>query len=211
MTYFLVPIVEGHAEDRCIERLLHRIWLELLNAPARLQVLRPSRGNRDALINPQHSHLSDKVGEAYLKLTYKLNRESGSHGLLLLLLDAEKDCPAELAPKLLERARTIRSDVRISCVLAKRMLENWIVAGASTLAGVNELPDPLPTRDQFEERSGKAWLDHQIRVRNPRRKYSETVDAKEFVAAMNLAECRTNAPSFDKLCRELEGWLQSNR
>jgi hypothetical protein len=36
------------------------------------------------------------------------------------------------------------------------MLENWIVAGASTLAGVSELPDPLPARDQFEDRSGAA-------------------------------------------------------
>jgi hypothetical protein len=87
------------------------------------------------------------------------------------------------------------------------MLENWIVAGASTLAGVNGLPDPLPARDQFEERSGAAWLEAQLRSRNQARKYKKTADADVFVRAMNLQECRGNAPSFDKLCRELEARL----
>jgi hypothetical protein len=65
------------------------------------------------------------------------------------------------------------------------MLENWIVAGAATLAGVNDLPDVLPARDQFEERSGVAWLEHQLRSRHPTRKYKKTVDAAEFVRRMD--------------------------
>ena len=30
MTLYIVPIVEGHTEQGCIERLLHRVWVELL-------------------------------------------------------------------------------------------------------------------------------------------------------------------------------------
>ena len=152
MTFYIVPIVEGQTEVGCIERLLWRIWTELLAAPIRLQVLPASRGKRDALINRERHDLSEKIDEAYAKLVRYLRHDPSSRGLLLLLLDAEGDCPAELAPILLEAARTARSDATIACVLANRMLENWIKGGASTLAGVNGLPDQLPARDNFEER-----------------------------------------------------------
>lgn len=128
---------------------------------------------------------------------------------MLILLDAEDGCPATLAPRLLDTARKpLPVDVAVSCVLAKRMLENWIVAGASTLGGVSGLPNPLPPRDRFEDRSGAAWLDEQIRSQNRARKYRKKEDSPAFVRAMALPECRANAPSFDKLCRELENRLQ---
>jgi hypothetical protein len=204
MTLYIAPIVEGQTEVGCIERLLQRIWTELLTALIRLQVLPPSRGKRDAQVNPDGPDLAEKIGEAHAKLAQRLRRDPSGRGLLLLLLDAEGDCPANLGPQLLEAARRIRGDVDISCVLAKRMLENWIVAGASTLAGVNELPDPLPARDQFEKRSGVAWLGAQLRSRNKSRKYKKTADAEAIVHAMDLKECQANAPSFEKLCRELQ-------
>jgi hypothetical protein len=211
MTFYIVLIVEGQSEAGCMERLLQRIWIELLAAPHRLQVLPASRGKRDALVDPAKSDLTKKVEEAHAKLARRLRGDLTSRGVLLMLLDAEGDCPAELAPRLLAAARTVRSDADIACVLAKRMLENWIVAGASTLAGVNGLPDPLPARDQFEERSGVAWLETQLRSHNKARKYKKTADAKAFVSAMALQECRDNSPSFDKLCRELETRLSQAR
>jgi hypothetical protein len=212
VTFYLVPIVEGQTEVGCVERLLQRVWTELLAPPDRLQVLLASRGKRDALINPDHPDFAVKIEEAYAKLARRLRHDSSSQsrGMLLLLLDAEKDCPAELGPRLLEAATRIRSDASIACVLAKEMLENWIVAGASTLAGVNDLPNPLPVRDKFEDRSGAAWLDDQLRrnSKSKSRKYKKTVDAGPFVRAMALQECRDNAPSFDKPCRELEARQQ---
>ena len=35
------------------------------------------------------------------------------------------------------------------------------------------------------------------------RKYSETVDQARFASKIDLAICRENSASFDKLCREL--------
>jgi hypothetical protein len=207
MTFFIVPIVEGHTEAGYVERLLQRVWTTLLGAPLRLQVLPPCRGKRDKLINPDFRDLAEKIEEAHEKLAQGLRRDPSGRGLLLLLLDAEGDCPAKLAPRLLEAAKKMRSDADISCILAKRMFENWIVAGASALTGVNDLPDTLPARGQFEDRSGAAWLDSQLRGGKRARKYKKTSDAEPFVRAMNLQECRDNCPSFDKLCRELEGRL----
>jgi hypothetical protein len=50
MMLYIAPLVEGQTEAGCIERLLHRVWLELLGEPMSLQVLPPSRGKRDQLL-----------------------------------------------------------------------------------------------------------------------------------------------------------------
>jgi len=207
MTLYVAPIVEGRTEVRSVERMLQRAWVELLQGPERLQVLQPTRGNRDALIDTNRDDLANKLGQGHAKLSQQLVRDSAGRGLLLLLLDAEGDCPKELAPALLQAARQAQGNADIACVLAKHMLENWIVGGASTLAGVNGLPDPLPERSQFEECSGAAWLEAQLRKKNKARKYKKTADAEIFVRFMNVAECRANCPSFDKLCRELAARL----
>jgi hypothetical protein len=209
MTVYVAPIVEGHTEaDRSCERLLHRIWNDLLRAPIILQVLPPSRGKRDQLVSSDFPELSRKLEEAATKLAQRMRRDPSGHGLLLLFLDAEGDRPQCLAPELLARARAaMPAHFDICCVLAKRMAENWIVAGASSLAGKNGLPNSLPTRDRFEDRSGAAWLESQLRAQNRTRKYKKTVDFEIFVQEMDLQECRANSPSFDKLCRELESRL----
>jgi hypothetical protein len=48
------------------------------------------------------------------------------------------------------------------------------------------------------------WIKARLKSQNKARAYKKTVDAPAFVQAMDLAECRANCPSFDKLCRELE-------
>jgi hypothetical protein len=205
MTVYVVPIVEGQTEQGCVERLLHRVWTELLQRSERLQVVEPFRSHRDALLQPNGEVLTDTVRKAYLKLGTKSKKDLQAQSLVLILLDAEGDCPATLAPRLLGVARkALPQGTTVACVLAKRMLENWIVAGASTLAGVKGLPENLPARDQFEDRSGAAWLEEQLRSQDRSRGYRKTTDAAVFVRAMALVECRKNAPSFDKLCRELE-------
>lgn len=204
MTFYIAPVVEGHTEQGCVEVLLYRVWTELLCRVERLQVIEPFRTHRDSLTHPNGEVLTDTVQKAYLKLRTRTKKDPDAATLLLILLDAEKDCPATLAPRLLLSARNaLPADSFVACVLAKQMFENWIVAGASSLAGVNELPDPLPSRADPENCNGAGWLEGQLRSKNRTRKYKKTVDAEVFVRAMALQECRDSAPSFDKLCREL--------
>ena len=63
MTFYIAPIVEGDTETGCIERLLQRIWSELLGASVRLQVAAPSRGNRASLVHPNRPDLAEKEHE----------------------------------------------------------------------------------------------------------------------------------------------------
>lgn len=207
MTCYIAPVVEGDTETGCVERLLQRIWVELLAAPVRLQVVVPSRGSRASLVHPNRPDLAEKIEEARTKLVPHLRKDPTSRARILVLLDADNDCPAELAPRLLTAAKSHHADADIACVLAKRMFENWLVGGASALAGVNGLPDPLPARAHFEDRSGSKWLADQLRAGNPTRKYDKIADGLAFVRRFSLQECRGNCPSFDKLCRELETLL----
>jgi len=204
MSVFIAPIVEGHAEDKTVERLLHRVWNELLRCPARLQVLPALRPKQGQLLQLNGVVLADNVRKAFLKLQAKVKKAPNAVGLVLLLFDAEKNCPAALGPRLLATATSAQSNARIACVLAKKMFENWLVAGSATLHGLNGLPNPLPAVVNVEDLGGKAWFEQQLRSVDPRRAYSETVDSPAYVAAMDVAAARLNSPSFDKLCRELE-------
>lgn len=75
------------------------------------------------------------------------------------------------------------------------------------LAGVNDLPDLLPPRDQLEDLCGTAWLEAQLRSKSKVRKYQKPDDPEVFVRAMALRERRGSSPSFDKLCRDREARL----
>jgi hypothetical protein len=209
MTLHVVPIVEGETEERCIKIILSRVWRELLAAADReeLCVLEPNPTKRFALVKSNHPEMSAKVEQSVRRLSSRLRQPGVDRGFLLLLIDAEEDCPATLAPQLLQRARAIRRDADIACVLAKRELENWFKAAAASLAGVSGLPDDLSVPPDPEAGSGDAWLTRQMQRQSRRRKYTKPGDAVELARRMDLRQCRSNSPSFDKLCRELESRL----
>lgn len=203
MSVFIAPIVEGHAEVKAVERLLFRIWNEVVCGTDRLQVLEPFRPKRDQILQVDGVALGKEVQKAVIKLQAKLKREVSATGLVLLLFDAEKECPAQLARRLLDLAHKARADAPIACVLANQMFENWIIAGSGTLHGVNGLPNPLPDVADVEAVGGKGWIKEQLRAVNRNRAYSETIDAPQYVQRMDVLGARTRSPSFDKLCREL--------
>ncbi len=209
MTLFVAPIVEGGTEEGCIKVILSRIWRELLHAAEvePLAVLEPFPAHRSSLVKDDHPEIGQKVEGTFRLLRARLRRPDVDRGFILLLIDAEEDCPAKLGPQLLARARAARSDADIACVLAKRQIENWFKAAAASLAGVCGLPDDLGVPDDPEHGSGDTWLTRQMQGKDRRRKYTKPADAVELAGKMDLQQCRDNSPSFDKLCRELEARL----
>lgn len=192
----VAPIVEGHGEDAALRTLIWRTWTEILGGE-HAEVLRPIRIARGKLLAAQSGDLERAVNLAHRKLL-----QTGYSGLILLLIDAEDDCErlGPLGPLLLERARAARSDADISCVIANVMYETWIIGAVASLAGeINLMPDELPPFAPERDRLGKGWIKQRI----VGGKYSETADQASLTAKMDLALCRQNCPSFDKLCREL--------
>ncbi|MGL4555655.1 MAG: DUF4276 family protein [Gemmataceae bacterium] len=203
MTLYVAPIVEGHTEVHCVERLLQRLWHEVLSAPDRLQVLDVTRGDRSSLVHDSHQALAEKIEEAHSKLRRLLRRDPSGRGLLLLLLDADQDCPKALALKLLSRAAAARGDAQVACVLANRELENWFKAAAASLAGQCGLPADLTTPPDPEAGKGSTWLTEQMRRVDRNRPYKKPADSLDLARHMDLADALARSRSFRKLCDEL--------
>jgi Domain of unknown function (DUF4276) len=194
----IYPIVEGHGENKAIRILLQRIWAELLGGEY-VDVLTPFLGKRSKLVKP--AELARVLDLAVERLRPGRSKDPA---LILVLLDADDDLPCVLGPQLLSSARTARSDVDVSCVIANLEYETWFVAAAESLAEFLDVSDDssIP-RNPERSRQGKGWIQKKFRGL----KYSETVDQARMTQAMDLALCRHRSPSFDKLCRELEARL----
>src|SRR5690606_41542582 len=114
----VVPIVEGHGDVQAVPVLIRRIA-----AHCRYQtpnVLRPVRVPRQKLVKP--GEFERAVQLAMLK--------GGPDGGILVLVDAEDDCPAQLGPSFVLRAKAVRRNVPIAVVLAKHEFEAWFLAAA---------------------------------------------------------------------------------
>lgn len=197
----ILPIVEGHGEDAAVPLLLRRIGHELLNTT--IHVGRPIRVPRARMV--KHEHLQRAIDLALLKLKTRANGRAA----VLVLLDGDGELPCQLGPKLQQLAADIRPDADIACVVANLEYETWFAAAAESLVERGELvleAGEVP-RDPEGQRLRKAWVSKHIADR--RNGYSETIDQPRFTAMMNLHECRSLSPSFDKLCRELERRLPS--
>jgi Domain of unknown function (DUF4276) len=188
----IASVVEGHGEVAAVPKLLHRIASDL-GIPLLTQKP-PSRIPRSKLVARQG--IEDAVNA-------KAAEVKGAGGILVLT-DADDDCPAELGPQLLRRARAARPDKRVAVVLANREFEAWFLAAAPSLAGQHGFTDPFPAPADPEVRRGCKEL--LTRARPQGFPYKETVDQAALAAAFDMKMARESSPSFDKFYRDVT-WL----
>lgn len=185
----IVPIVEGHGEVKAIGILIRRIAAEY-DAALTIDVKPPLRIPKSRLL---------KIGELERTVDFAF-RKAGRSGAVLVLLDSDDDCPAELGPKLTRRALAARSDLPLGVVLAKREYEAWFLAAASSLRGQRGLKESLtPPNEPESIRGAKEWLNRNML---PGLRYGEVLDQPALTAAFDLAAAR-RAGSFDKCYREI--------
>lgn len=200
----IAPIVEGHGEEKAVPILLDRICTGLLGATAgTIQVMRPFRKPRSMLL--KKDILSNTVQAVYLKM--KHNPFNGNN-LILLLFDADDDCPARLAPRLLADMQVVPKNYATGCVLAYREYETWFVAAAESLGHYLTLGDSIPIQPE-KTASRKKWIEK--RFKRGHGTYSETLHQASMTASMDIHACQARSPSFDKLCRELARCLGASR
>ena len=191
----IASIVEGQGENSAVTLLLRNLWQYL--GGEYWNALTPIRRSRGKLLKPGDPDLGKAIGLACLKLS------ANGGGLILILIDAEDDCltKGSLGPAVLQRAKAIRGDADIACVIANVMYETWFVACAEALNEHLEIDaNTVIPIDPEAQRVGKGWIKRHIRGA----KYSETVDQPRLTSKMDFALCRRRSKSFDKLCRELE-------
>lgn len=185
----IASIVEGDGERFALPKLLHRIAAD--HGVYNLHAAEPWRTPRSKLIAARG------VEKAVDAVATRVRGRGG----ILVLLDADDDCPAQCGPGLLARTCGARQDMRIRVVLANREYEAWFLAGAASLAGKHEFPSDLRPPDNAERIRGcKEWLTRQRARGHP---YKETVDQAPLSSSLDLRLARENSPSFDKFYRDV--------
>jgi hypothetical protein len=183
-------IVEGDGEMAALPLLLRRIR-EWRTPEVYVDVLAPIRVYKDRFLNR-----ADEFSR-HLKLAAA---KSGETGWILILLDADDDCPMLKGGEILRRASAVVPHRRVGVVLANREYEAWFIAAAQSLHGVRTFK--YKNRDDAVDpevpRNAKGWL----RDRMTSGAYRETTDQPGFSARIDLQQAFDRSRSFRKLCTE---------
>ena len=135
--------------------------------------------------------------------------KAGEQGAVLVLADADEDCPCVLAASRL----AILADLPVpaSVVFAKREFESWFLASAESLSGQRGLKTSIAApSDPDETPNPKKWLEEHHQKNSSGQKrwcYSEVTDQPALTALMDLEQAR-RSPSFDKLFRDVLRLMQ---
>lgn len=190
----VAPIVEGEGEVAALPVLLRRLN-EWRTPGLYVQVSPPIRVKRDRFLNRD-----DEFRRHVLLAAAK----SGPSGWVLILLDADDDCPAALGRATLERACLI-TDRPLSVVIANREFEAWFIASARSLHGYRRFAcESCEAIEAEVPRDAKGWMAERMSDRT----YRPTTDQPSFAARMDLQQAFDGSRSFRKLCSE---WIKQAR
>lgn len=185
----VVPVVEGHGEHTAVPVLLRRIGWELGWAH---EVAQPFRVPRTDLADP--TKLSHAVSVA--------SRNVPGPGGVLVLFDADDDCPVELSARLQSAACDVRCGVEI--VAANREFEAWFLASISALRQHDAVrPDATYPNDPELRRGAKEQLAGLMVT-----PYREVRHQPAFASLINLEMAWRNSRSFRRLVSAVRGLLE---
>ena len=194
----IIAVVEGDGEERAAPQLIRRILGERMRRYD-INVPRP--------IIAKGTSTFDKKAEQFLRYAVK----EGCDGILVLI-DADDECPYEKARIVSQKASALGLDVPIAVVYAKSEYETWFISSLSSHTGDgirNRLGlDPsVNTPDNVEDiRGAKEWLSSHMPFG---RRYKATADQEQLTPHIDfdLTHCRSR--SFRRLCHAVEQLVEA--
>jgi len=190
----LVTIVEGHGEVQSVPLLLRRM-AELFYPGRYIDIPRPIRVGRDKFLHDTRGFNR--------QLTLAAAKTAKS-GCVLVLLDADDDCPAQLGPQTQARVAQALPQCPARAVLAHREFESWFIAAADSLAGFRGLPADLIAPDDPErKRDAKGWLGQRMGH------YDSRVDQPALTSRFDIALAESRSRSFRKCCSEFRSLMDA--
>ena len=197
----LACIVEGHGDVASLPLLVRRIAED--SGHYNVDVPTPIRCHKSKIVRPSETIHKDELERAIKLAIYKL--PSPEHGAVLILLDADDDCPAEIGPEIVRIAHEIRPDICAKVVIAKREYEAWFIAAMESLRGYRGIrADAIAPRDPESIADPKGYLN---RYMPEGKRYSETLDQPALTSVFSFAQAE-RCDSFRKLRRDLEEILR---
>jgi len=185
----IASIVEGDSEVSSLPILLRRLAAEL--APAILvSPLQPIRIKRDRFLNRE---------DEFRRQLLLAGAKCGKDGWILIVLDADDDCPAQLGAKVYQRAQQYIPHRSLSVVVANREFEAWFLAAAQSLHGYRGFfLNPGEVIEAEIPRNAKGWMGQHMYSGT----YRELLDQPAFANRMDIQQALDNSRSFRKLCKE---------
>lgn len=185
----VASIVEGDSEVAALPVLLRRLN-EWRSPGIYVSPLPPIKVRRERFLNRE---------EEFRKYLLLAATKSGDAGWILVLLDADDDCPKDLGADVLRRAAAYVPHRRISVVLANREYEAWFIAAAESLHGYRGFVfNPAENVEPERPRDAKGWMSEHI-TGGP---YRAVTDQPAFSARFDLQQAFDRSRSFRKLCSE---------
>lgn len=126
---------------------------------------------------------------------------------ILILVDADDECPIELASDLAERARGCNLPFPIAVVCAKCEYEAWFLASMETIAGTanSDIPAGTKYESPVEDKRGvKEWLSAQM---PDGLSYKESVHQPNMTAHLDVNLAQQRSRSFRRLSHALQELL----
>ncbi|MFO0588418.1 MAG: DUF4276 family protein [Polyangiaceae bacterium] len=184
----LVPVVEGQAEVEAVPVLLRR----LLHAAGVFDI--------DVGV-PHFRHRSEMVrSEEHLRrIVTVASFEPGCRGILVLL-DADDDCPKHLREKLEPWAAGAARGVPCRVVAPNREFEAWFLASMESLRthrgiSAEAVSEEKPEMRRNAKKAVERWMTG--------RSYKERTDQPALTAHLDLARAHRMSRSFRHLCKAL--------
>ena len=177
------PIVEGQGETSAVPLLLRRLC-EAAQA-WELQIGNPIRQRRSQLVKKDMLQRAVRLAAV---------REDCTG--ILILFDADDDCPTELAPTLEVWAREVAGGKPCAVVMANREYEAWFLASVESLGErCGLLPDAASHPRPEEPRDAKGELERRMPAGAS---YSPSVDQVTLTAHLDLERAYRGCRSFRK-------------
>ncbi len=176
-------LVEGEGEEVAVPILLRRF--REVSGAFFVDFGRPIRRHRSELVNE---------GPLRRAVQVALRQERGCDGILVLF-DADKDCPKELALQVQAWARAEAGRTPCEIVIAHHEYEAWFLGALESLRDRRDIrADAVSPADPESPRGAKEKL--QASMLRP---YSETLDQPALTALFDLAAAYRSCRSFRRM------------
>jgi hypothetical protein len=181
------PIVEGHGEVPAIPVLVRKLG-ELMGIPF-VEVGTPFRSKRSLLA--QKDGLQRVIGRA---------RQEPGCAAILVIFDADDDCPKDEAPKLLKWAVKAAAPLPCAIVMANREYESWLLGCLEVLLQARGIIPAQPYDGNPEtKRDAKGELERRF---GSDFYYVEKKDQPALTALADWEVVHKRCRSFQKMAKE---------
>ena len=184
--FALSCVVEGHGDREALPVLLRRL-LPVIRPGFAFHLTPPFRLPRASLVNPgQLNRIVAVAAERALP-----------RGGVLVLFDADDDCPAEVGPYLRAVAQQARPDVPVELVLANREYEGWLLHGVKGLVQHRLMPASIERLggDAEQVRDAKGMLSSLM----VNASYRPTLHQAAFTQLFDIGAAQQASRSFRQL------------